>query len=49
MKRLIITLPLLAAACTTAPAPIPQVAAPPPAPVVVPPKPVVPTDWRDRP
>ena len=42
-------LPLLAAACTTAPAPVPQVAAPPPTPVVVPPKPVVPTDWRDRP
>jgi len=49
MKRLVIVLPLLAAACTTAPRPVPQVTAPPPTPVVVPPKPVVPTDWRDRP
>jgi len=49
MRRLIVALPLLAAACTTAPAPVPQVAAPPPTPVVVPPKPVLPTDWRDRP
>jgi len=49
MRRLIVALPLLAAACTTAPAPVPQVAAPPPAPLVVPPKPVLPTDWRDRP
>ena len=49
MKRLILTLPLLAAACTTAPAPAPRVATPPPPPVVVPPKPAPPTDWRDRP
>jgi len=49
MKRLIVALPLLAAACTTAPAPVPQVAAPPPTPLIVPPKAVLPTDWRDRP
>jgi hypothetical protein len=49
MRRLIVALPLLAAACNTAPAPVPQVAAPPPTPLVVPPKPVLPTDWRDRP
>jgi len=49
MRRLILAAPLLAAACTTAPAPVPQVAAPPPTPLVVPPKPMLPTDWRDRP
>jgi len=49
MRRLVLAAPLLAAACTTAPAPIPQVAAPAPTPVVVPPKPVEPTDWRDKP
>jgi hypothetical protein len=49
MKKLILALPLIAAACTTAPTPTPKVAAPPPAPVVVPPKPVAPADWRDRP
>ena len=49
MRRLVLTLPLLAAACTTAPAPVPQVSAPRPAPALMPPKPVAPTDWRDRP
>jgi hypothetical protein len=50
MKRLILMLPLLAAACSTpAPPPAPRVTAPPPTPVVVPPKPIIPTDWRDRP
>jgi hypothetical protein len=48
MRKLILALPLVAAACTTAPAPAPQ-AVPRPAPVVVAPKPVAPTDWRDRP
>jgi len=50
MKRLILALPLVVAACTTAPAPPPKVQAPKPAPlIIVPPAPVVPTDWRDRP
>lgn len=49
MRKLILALPLVAGACTTAPAPTPKVAAPAPAPVVLPPKPAVPTDWRDRP
>jgi len=50
MKRLILAAPLLAAACATPPAPVPQVAAPAPTPVVVvPPKLVLPTDWRDKP
>ena len=49
MKRLVIALPLLVAACTTAPAPAPKAPPPAPAPIVVPPKPIVPTDWRDRP
>jgi len=48
MKRLILAVPLLAAACST-PAPPPHVKAPPAAPLVVPPKPVAPTDWRDKP
>jgi len=51
MKRLILALPLLAAACTTAPAPAPRpkAATPPPAPVTVSPPPAPPADWRDRP
>ena len=50
MKRLILALPLLAAACTApAPTPPPRIAAPAPTPVIVPPKPAAPTDWRDRP
>ena len=48
MKRLILMLPLIAAACS-APAPPPKAVGPPPAPVVVPPKPAAPTDWRDKP
>ena len=48
MKRLILALPLVAAACT-APPPPPRVEAPRPAPVVVPPAPLAPTDWRDKP
>jgi len=49
MRRLILAAPLLVVACTTPPAPVPQVVAPPPTPLVVPAKPVLPTDWRDRP
>ena len=49
MKRLLLALPLVAAACTTAPAPPPKIEAPKPAPAIVPPAPVIPTDWRDRP
>jgi len=50
MRRLILALPLVTAACTTAPAPPPKVQAPKPAPVVVrPPPPPAPTDWRDKP
>jgi hypothetical protein len=51
MKRLILALPLIIAACTTAPAPPPRVKAPKamPAPLIVPPAPSVPVDWRDRP
>lgn len=48
MKRFILALPLIAAACST-PAPPPKPVAPPPPAVVVPPKPVTPTDWRDKP
>lgn len=47
MKRLILALPLIAAACTTAP---PRVAAPPPVTHIAPPMPpALPADWRDRP
>jgi len=50
MKRLILALPLVVAACSQPAPPRPaKVAPPPPAPVVVPPKPAAPTDWRDRP
>lgn len=49
MKRLILALPLVVAACTAAPAPPPKIQAPKPAPVIAPPPPVVQTDWRDRP
>jgi hypothetical protein len=48
MKRLILALPLIAAACST-PSPRPKAVAPPPPAVVVPPKPAAPTDWRDKP
>jgi hypothetical protein len=48
MKRIILALPLIAAACTSAPAPPPR-AAPKPAYVVVPSLPLAPTDWRDKP
>jgi hypothetical protein len=48
MRRLILALPLFAAACST-PAPPPKPVAPPPPPLVVPPKPIAPTDWRDKP
>ena len=48
MRKLLLALPLLAAACTTPPAPSP-VAAPAPVPVIVPPLPPVPADWRDKP
>ena len=48
MKKFVLALPLLAAACSEpAPPPAPK-SAPPPA-VVVPPRPPAPTDWRDRP
>lgn len=47
MKRWTLLLPLMAAACTTTPAP--HVDAPAPPPVVVPPKPAVTPDWRDKP
>ena len=43
-RRIALALPLIAAACTTAPR---KVAAP--APVVVPQLPAAPTDWRDKP
>ena len=49
MKRLILALPLIAAACTVAPPPPPRIAAPKPVPVVVPPRPSAPVDWRDKP
>ena len=50
MKRLILLLPLIAAACSEpAPPPAPKAAPPPPPKVVVPPRPAAPTDWRDRP
>lgn len=49
MKRLILALPLMAAACTVAPPPPPRIAAPRPVPVVVPPRPSGPIDWRDKP
>jgi hypothetical protein len=48
MRKLALALPLIAAACTTAPAPAP-VNVPAPPPVIVPPLPSVPTDWRDKP
>jgi hypothetical protein len=51
MKKLIVGLPLLGAACTTAPvpAPKPRVAAPAPRPAAPPPAPTPAADWRDRP
>ena len=50
MKRLILALSLIAAACSQPAAPPPaKVKAPPPAPLIVPPKPAAPIDWRDRP
>jgi hypothetical protein len=51
MKRLVLALPLVVAACTNAPAPPPKVQAAThtPPPVVVPPAPTAPTDWRDKP
>lgn len=49
MRRLILAVPLLAAACTTTPPPAPRIAAPAPTHIVVPPRPVAPADWRDQP
>jgi len=49
MRKLLLALPLLAAGCTTAPAPPPPTTAPATIPVIVPPLPIVPTDWRDKP
>lgn len=48
-RRLILALPLVAAACSTPPPPPAPKVAPPRPVVVTPPKPVAPTDWRDRP
>ena len=49
MKRLILALPLVAVACTTAPAPPRRIAAAAPVPVIAPAPLAPPADWRDRP
>jgi hypothetical protein len=49
MKRLFLALPLMAAACTTAPKAPPRITAPKPIPVIAPPAPAVAIDWRDKP